>query len=708
MRIHELAKKLDLSSKDLIAKMGPLGIEAKSHMSAVSEPDVEKVLQALAPAEADATPAETAAKTAEAEVAAPAAVATAVEVEITPEPQAVEEPAAAEDPSDPVETVEEPAPEEEVDDKNIIVKGPIVVRDFAEMLHMKPNQVIAELMAMNVFASISEKVDIKIAQQLATKHGYTLEQEKRQPERKPAPPVKKEEVKEPEVDKPDQLQLRPPIITFMGHVDHGKTSLLDYIRKSKVVAGEHGGITQHIGAYSVEHNGQKISFLDTPGHAAFTAMRARGANLTDIVVIVIAADDGLMPQTREAIQHALAANVAIVVAINKTDLPAANVDRVKQQLQAENLSPEDWGGDTICVPVSAETGAGVDELIEMLLLQAEVLELKANPDRKSQGYVIEARLEPGRGPTANLLVRRGTLNVGDSIVCGPFAGRVKALIDDRGKKIKSAGPSMPVMCLGLADVPEAGAEFEVYPNTRLAKTESDKRIAALREKSLEGPGRKASLDDLLNQTNPDETEELAVIIKADVQGSIEALIQSLGEIKSEKVDLKIVMSGVGNVTTNDVLLASASNAIILGFHVALDGSAASLGKREGVEIRLYQIIYELVDEVRDAMTGLLAPDEKERVVGQAQIRQVFELSNRNRVAGCMITKGRISSRARARVRRGSDVLYEGRLETLKRFQNDAREVREGQECGLRLDGFSKFEVGDIVETYEIEQLAAQL
>ena len=697
MRIHELAKKLDIPSKELISKLGSLGIEAKSHMSAVSDEDEAKALQALAPtAVAESAPVEATAEIVVAEAA-------------EPEPPAIEEPAAEEPPAL-IETEAEPAPEEaeEADDKNIIVKGPVVVRDFAEMLHMKPNQVIAELMAMNVFASISEKVDIKIAQQLAIKHGFTLEQEKRQPERKPAPPVKKEEQKEPEVDKPDQLQLRPPIITFMGHVDHGKTSLLDYIRKTKVVAGEHGGITQHIGAYSVEHNGHKISFLDTPGHAAFTAMRARGANLTDIAVIVIAADDGMMPQTREAIQHAQAANVAIVVAINKVDLPAANIDRVKQQLQSENLSPEDWGGDTICVPVSAETGAGIDELLEMLLLQAEVLELKANPDRKSQGYVIEARLEPGRGPTANLLVRRGTLTLGDSIVCGPYSGRVKALIDDRGKRIKSAGPSMPVMCLGLADVPEAGAKFEVYPNPKQAKTESDQRIADLREKSLEAPARKASLDDLLSQTNPDLTEQLSVIIKADVQGSIEALIQSLREIKSEKVELKIVMSAVGNVTTNDVLLASASNAIILGFHVALDGSAASLGKREGVEIRLYQIIYELVDEVRDAMTGLLAPEEKERVVGQAQIRQVFELSNRNRVAGCMITKGRISSRARARVIRGGDVLYEGRLETLKRFQNDAREVREGQECGLRLDNFSKFEVGDIIESYEIEQLAAQL
>lgn len=697
MRVHELAKKLDVSSKELITRLESMGVEVKTHMSAVSESDVALVLEGKAPVAAGTTPApaepEPVAPPAE---EAPAGPDTDTAVAAT-KPEALE----------PAETEEDA--EEDPDDKNIVVKGPVVVREFAEMIGMKPNQVIAELMSMNVFASINEKVEIKIAQQLATKHGYTLEQEKRQPDRKPAPPVKKEEQKEPEVDKPDQMQIRPPIITFMGHVDHGKTSLLDYIRKSKVVADEHGGITQHIGAYSVEHDGQKISFLDTPGHAAFTAMRARGANMTDIAVIVIAADDGIMPQTREAIQHAQAAGVAIVIAINKTDLPQANVDRIKQQLQGENLAPEDWGGETICVPVSAETGNGIDDLIEMLLLQAEILELKANPNRKAQGYVIEAKLEPGRGPTANLLVRRGTLHVGDAIVCGPYSGRVKALIDDRSKKVKSAGPSTPIMCLGLDNVPEAGAEFAVYPNPRQAKAESDQRLAARREKSLEGPQRKTSLDDLLSRTDPDLKLQLSIIIKADVQGSIEALIQSLQEIQSEKIELKIIMSGVGNVTTNDVLLASASDAIVIGFHVAQDGTAASLAKREGVEIRLYQVIYELVDEVREAMTGLLAPEEKERVMGQAEILQIFEMSNRNRVAGCIIRKGRVTSRARARVRRENDVLYEGRLETLKRFQNDAREVREGQECGMRLDNnFSGFEVGDTIETYEIEQSAAQL
>ena len=605
---------------------------------------------------------------------------------------------------------DEEAPEKPKDDKTLIVKGPVVVREFAEMLNLKPNQLIAELMGMNIFASINEKLEVKIAQQLAKRHGYKVEQEKRKPDRKPPPPKKKIERPRAEVDADDldKLVTRPPIVTFLGHVDHGKTSLLDWIRKTKVAAGEDGGITQHIGAYTVQVGKQSITFLDTPGHAAFTAMRARGANLTDIAVIVVAADDGVMPQTREAIQHAKAAGVTILVAINKVDLPASNPDRVKQQLQAEDVTVEDWGGTVVTCPVSAITGAGMDGLLEMLALQAEMMELSANPKRAANGFVIEAQLEPGMGPTANLLVRTGTLKVGDTLVCGPAYGRVKALIDDSGKKIQAAGPSTPVKCLGLSAVPDAGAEFETAANPKAAKAIADQRAASLKAGSQEASSRRASLDDLLSMTDPTTVLELPVIVKADVQGSIEAIVQSLQEIESTKIKLKILLTGVGNVTVNDVLLASASNAIILGFHVGKENAAGPLAKREGVEVRLYNIIYEMIDNVREAMTGMLAPEERENTLGQAEIRQVFELSNRGRVAGCMVVRGRIHAHARARLLRNGEVIYAGRLATLRRFQNEANEVREGQECGIRLDNFKAFDVGDIIETYEVERLAAAL
>jgi len=700
MRVHELAKQVDVPSKDLVVQLKDMGIEVKSHMSSVNEEQAREVLERFS--------------------AAPAAGAVAADIPVEPAPEAKAQPApaavatAAEEPPPAPETV---APETDdaaaepdepdADDHTLTIKGPVVVREFAEMLGMKPNQVIAELMSMNVFASISERVEVRIAQQLARKHGFVLEQEKRKAERRP-PPVKKEEPPEPEDDQPEQLQMRPPIVTFLGHVDHGKTSLLDRIRQSKVAPGEHGGITQHVGAYTVSYKDQSITFLDTPGHAAFTAMRARGANLTDIAVIVIAADDGIMPQTREAIQHARAAGVAIIVALNKIDLPRADQDRAKQQLQQEDLATEDWGGETICCPVSAMTGEGVNELLEMILLQAEVLELTANPTRRATGYVIESKLEPGMGPTANLLVRRGTLCVGDAIVCGPYWGRIKALISDDNKKVRAAGPSVPVKCMGLTNVPEAGAKFEVVANAKKAKEISDQRLEEARSKAQAPRARRVTLDDLLASSTADVVKELALVIKADVQGSLEALDQALKEIKSDKIQPKVVLAGVGNITVNDVLLASASNAIILGFHVPMETGTASLAKREGVEIRLYNVIYELVDDVRDAMTGRLAPEERERVLGQAQIRQVFELSNRSRVAGCMITKGRVHSRARARIIRSNDVIFEGRLQNLKRFQNDANEVREGQECGIRLDNFKDYQVGDTIETYEIEKLAAQL
>ena len=427
----------------------------------------------------------------------------------------------------------------------------------------------------------------------------------------------------------------------MGHVDHGKTSLLDKIRHAHVAQGEDGGITQHIGAYMVQYHDRSITFLDTPGHAAFTAMRARGANLTDIAVIVIDGVDGVMPQTREAIQHAKAAEVCIMFAINKIDLRNANVDRVKRQLQQDGITPEDWGGDVVCCPVSAVTGDGIDHLLEMILLQADMLELKSNPKRRAQGFVIEARLEAGMGPTANLLVTRGTLQVGDALVCGPYWGKIKALINDQGIKVRTAGPSSAVKCLGMTNVPEPGMEFKVYPDERVARSISEERMAKKRLDDISVPKR-ASLDDLLRKPTGPEKQYLSLVLKTDVQGSLEAIQQSLLGIKSDKVSLKIVLAGVGTITENDVLLASASNAIILGFHVSKEDGVSGMAKREGVEIRLYSVIYELLDNVRDAMIGLLVPISKELVIGHAEIRQVFEISKKGKIAGCMVVDGRVS------------------------------------------------------------------
>lgn len=495
----------------------------------------------------------------------------------------------------------------------------------------------------------------------------------------------------------------------MGHVDHGKTSLLDRIRNAKVAAGEDGGITQHIGAYTVKGKNGFITFLDTPGHEAFTKMRARGANLTDIVVIVIDAVDGLMPQTREAIQHAKASGVTIMVAINKIDLRAANPDRVKQQLQAEGLAPEDWGGSTICCPVSAMTGEGVDNLLDMINLQAEVLELKANPHREAQGYVIEAQLETGMGPTASLLIRKGTLHVGDSIIVGPHWGKIKALIDDQGKKVKEAGPSYAVKCLGLSGVPEAGAEFVVTENDKVARETSEQRIQDMREKSLSNiQPKRASLESLFEKAAASEKKELHVIVKADVQGSLEAISHIIEGIKSNKISIKVLLTGVGNITNNDVLLASASDAIIVGFHVSMENGVNSLAKREGIEIKLYNIIYELMDDIKNIMSGMLDPLLRETVHGQVVIKQVFDLGKKGKVAGCLVRSGKITSRSRARVLRQGGVIFEGAVSNLKRFQNDASEVREGQECGVRLDHFSNYEIGDIIELYEVEKIAQQL
>jgi len=604
----------------------------------------------------------------------------------------------------PATAVEEP----KSDEKIIHIKPPITVKELASQLGLKPFQIISDLMEMNIFAAINHTLEPEIATNLCKRHGFVFEKEKRKEGggvHKVEPVV--EAPKPPPAPKKDELKNRAPIVTFMGHVDHGKTSLMDYVRKSRVAAGEAGGITQHIGAYTVEYNGNPITFLDTPGHAAFTAMRARGANVTDIVVLVVAADDGIMPQTVEALNHAKAAKVPILVAINKMDLPSANLDRVKGQLQERGLQPEDWGGETIVCPVSATKGTGVDHLLEMILLQAEILELKASPMVDPRGTVIEAQVEPGRGPTATILVRMGTLKVGQPFICGNYSGKVKSLIDDKGKNVKEAGPSTPVQVLGFAGLPNAGDELLVMETDKDAKALSEERLAELREEKLATPRGRATLENLFASLAADAKKGLRIVLKADVQGSLEALVASLGQIESKKVELEIIHSAVGPISESDVMLATASNAVIIGFGVKLENTAANAAKREGVQIKLYSIIYELLDQVKEAMAGLLDPELRENVIGHAEVKQVFELT-KGIVAGCSVSDGRILRTARARVLRRRQSVYDGDIATLRRFQDDVKEVRTGLECGIKLGNYTEYEPGDIIECYTLEKFAQTL
>ncbi|HEU6448329.1 MAG TPA: translation initiation factor IF-2 [Verrucomicrobiae bacterium] len=592
----------------------------------------------------------------------------------------------------------------------ISIKPPIIVRDLANALKQKPFILIGDLMKLGVFATVNQAIDEKIAKQICAKYGFRFEVEKRERGAGAVHAVEKKVELDVE-DKPEQLKPRAPVVTIMGHVDHGKTSLLDVIRKANVVAGEAGGITQHIGAYtiSVPHPERKselaqITFLDTPGHAAFSSMRARGANVTDIVVLVVAANDGVMPQTIEALNHAKAAKVPILVAVNKIDHPNANSLKVRQQLQDKGLVPDDWGGDTIYVDCSALTKQGIDKLLEMILLQADLLELKANPDRAAKGNVIESGVEPG-GPTATVLVRKGTLRVSDIILCGEFYGRVRALINEEGERLKEAGPSVAVKVLGLNGVPDAGQEFSVVEDERAARELAEQRFLAARAEGQEA--KKVTLENLFATLAAEQAKALKVVVKADTQGSVEAIVDALNKIESEKVMLEIIHSDVGAITENDVALASASGGVILGFHTRVDSTAAEKAKREGVQIKLYAIIYELIDEVKDSMAGLLEPVLKENIVGSAEVRKVFELSKGVPVAGCMVASGRII-RGKVRVRRRKDVIYEGVTQSLRRFQDEVNEVRAGMECGIRIEGFGEFQTGDAIECYTVEKIAAKL
>ena len=598
------------------------------------------------------------------------------------------------------------------DGQLIAMKPPIIVRDLAEEMKRKPFQLIADLMSLNVFANINQSIEEPVAREICAKNGFRFRLERRE---RGAGLVKTSTKKKVELDAEDSeedLHHRAPVVTIMGHVDHGKTTLLDVIRKSNITAGEAGGITQHIGAYTIDvphpenpKKLEKITFLDTPGHAAFSAMRARGANVTDIVILVIGADDGVMPQTMEALSHAQAAEVPIIVAVNKIDHPSANPTMARTQLQEKGVVCEEWGGETIFVDISALKATNVDKLLSMVLLQAEVLELQANPNRKAVGNVVESGMEAG-GPTATLLVRKGTLKVGDVMVCGNHFGKVRALVDHEGKRIKQAGPSSAVKVLGLNGVPEAGAEFNILPSEKEARTVCDEREAKQQDEAISSK-RKMTLETLFSQTKADENKILKLIIKADTQGSVEAIVDTIKKIDSDKVQPEIVHSGVGSISESDATLASASEAVILGFHAKIDTGVGEVAKREGVQIKLYAIIYELIDEVKEAMAGLLDPLMKDIVTGQAEVRKIFDLSKGGNIAGCAVTSGKIV-RGKMRVVRKADLVYEGISHTLKHFKDEVNEVRSGMECGIRLDGFDDFKEGDIIECYMQEKVAQKL
>jgi translation initiation factor IF-2 len=585
--------------------------------------------------------------------------------------------------------------------KSVKLAAGLTVKEFAELIGQRPADIVRKLMEMGQMLTFNQPINPDAAALIAEEFGVKAEVSTEK-----AVEELLEEAAEGVGD--ERLEPRPPVVTIMGHVDHGKTSLLDAVRQTRVTEQEAGGITQHIGAYTVRVNGRQVTFLDTPGHEAFTAMRARGAKVTDIVVLVVAADDGVMPQTVEAIHHAKAAGVPLIVAINKIDKPGANPDRVKHALSEHNLIPEAWGGDTIMVEVSAKQKIGLDTLLEMILLQAEVLELKADPYRPAKGTVIEAKLDRGRGPVATVLVQSGTLRVGDAFVVGTFSGRVRALISDTGSKVLEAGPSTPVEVIGLPGVPSAGDAFQVVKDERVAREIAEARALKQRTADLAGPA-KVTLDDLYAKIKEGDVKELPLVIKADVQGSAEALAAAVEKLPAGAVKLRVIHSGVGGITETDVLLASASRAIVIGFNVRPETKAAALAEQEGVDIRLYSIIYDAIADIKAAMEGLLEPTLKERVLGRAEVRQLFTIPKVGVIAGCYVVDGTITrASAGARVVRDHVTVYEGKLGSLRRFKDDVREVQQGYECGISIENFNDLKTGDIIEVYTLDKVAAKL
>lgn len=680
IRVYELAKELNVSSKDLInLLMEEFGVEVKNHMSVIEDEDATLIKELLG-------------DTSNGDSGGKKSLVDEYEEEL------------AESLNKGVKKKKKTKKELEQEEVErnaeaacgvIEIGETITVKELCEKLGKPTNDVIKNLIFLGVMAGVNQEIDFTTAEKLCEKYEVLVE--------------KKEEETELEAFEEDtdvveeNLVKRPPIVTIMGHVDHGKTSLLDAIRHAKVTASEAGGITQHIGAYTVSLNGEKITFLDTPGHEAFTAMRARGAQVTDIVILVVAADDGIMPQTKEAINHCKAADVPMIVAINKIDRPGANVDRVKQELTEHGLVSEDWGGDTICVPVSAKTGENLESLLEMVLLTAEMQELKADPNRKAKGTVIEAKLDKGRGAVASLLIQNGTLNVGDSILVGSTYGRIRAMFDDRGKKIKSAGPSIPVEILGLSEVPAAGDRFIVCKDEKTARNMADLRKQKIKADSHQASNR-VSLEDLYSQIQEGKVKELAIVVKADVQGSVEAIRQSLEKLSTDDVKVRVIHGAVGAITETDVTLAAASNALVIGFNVRPDGNATVQAEKENIEIKTYRIIYDAIEDVKSAMIGMLEPEYKEVVNGKAEVRMTYKISNVGTIAGCYVTDGKIVRNSEIRVIRDGIVIFESTLASLKRFKDDAKEVAKGYECGLSVEKFNDLKEGDVIESFTMEAI----
>ena len=603
-----------------------------------------------------------------------------------------------------VELLKDLLEEETGSNENVInVDGTLTVQQLAEALGKPATEVIMKLMKMGTMASLNQEVNFEIASHLASDYGFTLVAGGNDEDAE----EEIEALMEIEEDREEDLKPRPPVVTVMGHVDHGKTSLLDAIRSTHVTNTEAGGITQHIGASEVSINGQKIVFLDTPGHEAFTAMRARGAQVTDIAILVVAADDGIMPQTIEAINHAKAAEVPLIVAINKIDKPSANPDKVKQELADQGLLVEDWGGDVIAVPVSARQKTGIDTLLEMILLVAEMEELKANPNKRAVGTVVEAELDKGRGPVATVLVQGGTLKVGDPIVCGVACGKVRAMINSKGKRVKTAGPSTAVEILGLSEVPQGGDQFVAVPSDKVARNIAEKRQQIAREEMLKS-NQRMSLDQFFDQMNEGQVKDLNVIIKADVQGSVQAVKQSLEKLSNDEVGVRVIHGGVGAINESDVTLAAASNAIIIGFNVRPVPSAESLAEKESVDVRSYTIIYKAIEDIQAAMTGMLDPEYRDEDTGKAEIREVYKISGVGTVSGCYVTSGKIFRNGKVRIVRDGIIIHEGEILALKRFKDDVKEVNSGYECGMSFVNYNDIKVGDIVEAYITKEVERKL
>jgi translation initiation factor IF-2 len=710
VRIHELAKELKMNSKDLVVRLRQMGYTVKNHMSTIEEKDIIAIRKRLRPDGRKDKKGKNAAPQ------KPAEDAEAKEKDFRKRAQQRKEELRQKKEQNKrkiMAKVETPfrsrtkrkrkdyqrTASADTEPKKIIIEDKITVQELANYLHVNGSEVIKKLIDLGVMASLNQVIDSETATLVASEFGVDVEVQDEV--------VELEAALDDEPDRPENMRSRPPVITVMGHVDHGKTSLLDYIRHTDVTATEAGGITQHIGAYQIEVKGKKITFLDTPGHEAFTTMRARGAQATDIAVLVVAADDGVMPQTVEAINHAKAAGVPIVVAINKMDKPGANPDIVKQQLTEYGLVAEEWGGTTICVPVSAKKGTGIDQLLEMLLLVAEMEELKANPKSLARGIVIEAELDKGRGPVATVLIQKGTLHIGDQILVGTSSGKVRAMHDFKGRRIDQALPGVPVEILGLSQVPAAGDFLYAVYEERLARQIAEKRYEKKRQIENVIP-EKVTLEELFKQIKEGKVKELNLVVKADVRGSVEALIQALEKMGDQEVRINIIHSGVGAITETDVMLASASNALVIGFNVRPDVNAKKAAESQKVEIRLYRVIYEALDDLKAALEGLLEPIYKEVGVGRAEVRDLFHIPKVGMIAGCNILEGKAVRNSKARVIRDGVVIYEGVIDSLKRFKDDVREVAQGHDCGIGLDKYQDIKVGDVLEIYQIEEIKREL